>query len=97
MRNCSITGVLEVSDNPNPCPTARTIDGRFGRGSSSQICDFIAKAWLRSCMMEELSPQYSPTIMRAPAVTPLDARLASASDATLVPTVDLKVAAPRRG
>ena len=30
-------------------------------------------------------------------VTPPEARLASASDATLVPTVDLKVTAPRSG
>ena len=29
---------------------------RLGLGSSSQICDFIAKEWLRSCMMEEPSP-----------------------------------------
>ena len=30
-------------------------------------------------------------------MTPPEARLASASDATLVPTVDLKVTAPRSG
>ncbi len=56
MRTSSITGVLDASDSANPCSTMRTIDGRFGRGSSSQIWDFIAKAWLRSCMMEEPSP-----------------------------------------
>ena len=33
----------------------------------------------------------------APPVTPPEARLASASEATLVPTVDLKVTAPRIG
>jgi len=36
--------------------TAATIDGRFGLGSSSQICDFMAKACDRSCMIEEPSP-----------------------------------------
>jgi hypothetical protein len=36
-------------------------------------------------------------MISAPPVTPLEARLASASEATLVPTVDLKVAAPRSG
>ena len=36
-------------------------------------------------------------MMSAPPVTPLEARLASASEATLVPTVALKVAAPRSG
>ena len=56
MRTSSITGVLDASDRAKPCSTMRTIDGRLGRGSSSQICDFIAKAWLRSCMMEEPSP-----------------------------------------
>ena len=56
MRTISIAGVLEASDNSKPCSTALTIEGRLGRGSSSQICDFIAKAWLRSCMMEEPSP-----------------------------------------
>ena len=33
-----------------------TIVGRSGRGSSSQICDFIANACVRSCMIEEPSP-----------------------------------------
>ena len=33
----------------------------------------------------------------APAATPPDARFANASDATFVPTVDLKVTAPRSG
>ena len=56
MRSSSITGVLEASDSSKPFSTACTIDGRLGRGSSSQICDFIAKAWLRSCMIEEPSP-----------------------------------------
>ena len=35
--------------------------------------------------------------MSAPPVTPPEARLASASEATLVPTVDLNVTAPRNG
>ena len=56
MRSISITGVWLASDSAKPCLTAATIDGRFGRGSSSQTCDFIAKAWLRSCMIEEPSP-----------------------------------------
>ena len=42
MRTSSMTGVLETSDSSKPFFTALTIDGRFGRGSSSQICDFIA-------------------------------------------------------
>ena len=56
MRSSSITGVLEASDSSNPCSTISTILRRLGRGSSSQICDFIAKAWLRSWMIEEPSP-----------------------------------------
>jgi hypothetical protein len=36
-------------------------------------------------------------MISAPPFTPPDARLASASEATLVPTVDLKVTAPRIG
>ena len=44
IRTSSITGVFEASDSANPCSTIDTIDGRFGRGSSSHICDFIAKA-----------------------------------------------------
>ena len=39
----------------------------------------------------------SPTISKAPPVTPPEAKLASASEATLVPTVDLNVTAPRKG
>src|SRR5262245_59699210 len=97
MRSSSITGGLDASDNAKPVSTARTIDGRFGRGSSSQICDFIAQASLRPCMIEEHSPYASPTMMSALPVTPLEARLARASEATSVPTVDLKVAAPRGG
>ena len=56
MRNCSITGVWLASDNSKPSFTACTMLGRLGRGSSSHICDFIAKAWLRSCMMDDPSP-----------------------------------------
>ncbi len=56
IRTSSITGVLEASDSSKASSTLFTIDSRFGRGSSSQICDFIAKAWLRSCMIEEPSP-----------------------------------------
>ena len=56
MRTCSMTGVFEASDSSKPSSTALTIDGRLGRGSSSQTWLFMAKAWLRSCMMEEPSP-----------------------------------------
>jgi hypothetical protein len=48
--------VFDASERPKPISTALTIDGKFGRGSTSQICEFIAKAWLRSCMIEEPSP-----------------------------------------
>ena len=56
MRTIIITGVFDASDSAKPSPTALTMLGRFGRGSSSQICDFIAKGWLRSCMIDEPSP-----------------------------------------
>jgi hypothetical protein len=56
MRSCSITGVRLASESSKPCFTAATMDGRLGRGSSSQICDFMANAWLRSCMIDEPSP-----------------------------------------
>ncbi len=56
MRSSSITGLLEASESSKPRSTISTIFGRLGRGSSSQICDFIAKAWLRSWMIEEPSP-----------------------------------------
>jgi indolepyruvate ferredoxin oxidoreductase alpha subunit len=45
-----------ASERSKPCFTASTMLGRLGRGSSSQICDFMAKAWLRSCMIDEPSP-----------------------------------------
>ena len=51
-----MTGVLEASDSSKDFSTIRTMVGRSGRGSASQIWDFIAKAWLRSCMMDEPSP-----------------------------------------
>jgi len=56
MRSSSMTGVFEASDSSKPFSTILTMVGRFGRGSSSQICDFIAKAWLRSWMIEAPSP-----------------------------------------
>ena len=56
MRSCNITGVWLASDNSKPIFTALTMLGKLGRGSSNQICDFMANAWLRSCMMEEPSP-----------------------------------------
>jgi len=36
-------------------------------------------------------------MMSAPPITPGEARLESASDATLVPTIDFHVTAPRAG
>ena len=56
MRTIIMAGVFEASLSSNPTRTASTIDGRLGRGSSTQTLDFIAMAWLRSCMMEEPSP-----------------------------------------
>ena len=56
MRSSSMTGVLEASESSKPFSTMSTIFGRSGRGSSSQICDFIAKAWVRSWMIEAPSP-----------------------------------------
>ena len=37
-----MTGAWLASDNSNPISTMRTMAGRSGRGSSSQIEDFIA-------------------------------------------------------
>ena len=51
-----MTGVFDASDSAKPCSTMSTMQGRSGRGSRSQIWLFIAKAWERSCMMEEPSP-----------------------------------------
>ena len=56
MRTSSMTGVLLASESAKPCSTAATMEGRLGRGSSSHIWDFMAKACVRSCMMEEPSP-----------------------------------------
>ncbi len=56
MRISSMTGVFDASDNSNASSTARTMLGRLGRGSSSQIWLFIANACVRSCMIDEPSP-----------------------------------------
>jgi hypothetical protein len=56
IRTSSITGVFDASDSSKDSCTALTIDATLGRGSTSQSCDFIAKACERSCMMEEPSP-----------------------------------------
>ncbi len=56
IRIISITGVALASESSKPRSTIRTMVGRSGRGSSSHICDFIAKAWVRSCMMLAPSP-----------------------------------------
>src|SRR3984957_14698158 len=92
-----MTGVEDASESSKPSSTAFTIDGRLGRGSSSQICDFIANACERSSMMEEPSPKSSPMTISGPPVTPPDERFDNAADATLVPAVDFQVAAPRIG
>ncbi len=42
IRISSITGVFEASDNRKACSTQRTMVGKSGRGSISQIADFIA-------------------------------------------------------
>ncbi|MNI78612.1 hypothetical protein D3C73_1350010 [compost metagenome] len=55
-RSSSMTGVCEASESSKPFSTMSTMLVRLGRGSSSHICDFMAKAWVRSCMMEEPSP-----------------------------------------
>ena len=44
MRNSSITGACVASESSNPSSTQRTMVGRSGRGSSSQMPDFIANA-----------------------------------------------------
>ena len=44
MRTSTMTGVFEASESSNDFSTMRTMVGRSGRGSASQICDFIAKA-----------------------------------------------------
>ena len=97
IRTSSMTGVLDASDSSKPSSTALTMDSRLGRGSSSHICDFMAKAWLRSCGIDEPSPKSSPRMTSAPPLTPLEARLVSASEATFVPAVDFQVTAPRSG
>jgi hypothetical protein len=56
IRSSSITGVFDASDNSKAFSTVSTIFGRLGRGSSSHICDFIAKAWLLSWMIDAPSP-----------------------------------------
>ncbi|SLJ16323.1 Uncharacterised protein [Mycobacteroides abscessus subsp. abscessus] len=48
--------MLLASDSSKPDSTASTIAVTSGRGSSSHICDFMAKACERSCMMLEPSP-----------------------------------------
>ena len=39
-----------------PTQNGQPVDGRFGRGSRSHICAFMAKGWVRSCMIEAPSP-----------------------------------------
>ncbi len=56
MRSSRKTGVLEASESSKPFSTMFTIVGRSGRGSSSQICDFMANAWVRSWMIDAPSP-----------------------------------------
>ena len=56
MRNSIITGELVASDRAKPLSTMLTMVVRLGRGSSIHICDFMAKAWLRSRAMLAPSP-----------------------------------------
>jgi len=51
-----ITGLLLNSDKAKPCSIRRTTLARSGRGSSSQIWDFMANAWLRSWIALDPSP-----------------------------------------
>src|SRR6185369_13473902 len=97
MRSSIITGVLVASESWKLFSTRSTIVGKLGRGSTSQTDDFNAKAWLRSWITLAPSPQSSPTTISAPPITPAEARLDSASEATLVPTIDFQVTAPRSG
>ena len=52
----STVGTNVASDNAKPCSTISTILVRLGLGSKSQICDLVAKACERSCMMDAPSP-----------------------------------------
>ena len=51
-----MTGWFDASDSSKAFSVMSTMLVRFGRGSSSQSDDFIAKAWLRSLMIEAPSP-----------------------------------------
>jgi hypothetical protein len=90
--------VFEASDSSKADSTIRTMVGRFGRGSISHSADFIAKPWVRSWMTDcSLAVVLADDDQSAPPITPAEARLDSASAATLVPTIDFQVTAPRIG
>ena len=55
-RNAIITGELDASESSNAFSVRSAMVARLGRGSKSQIEDFMAKAWLRSCGLEAPSP-----------------------------------------
>ena len=54
MRSSSITGVLQASDSSKPFSTMRTMVGRFGRGSSSHIYDFMREGV--GALLDEQAP-----------------------------------------
>jgi len=97
MRSSIITGVFDASDIAKPCSTMRTMVGRCGRGSIRHSEDFSANACVRSWITLAPSPKSSPITISAPPTTPGEARFDSASAATLVPTIDFQVTAPRAG
>ncbi len=97
MRSSMITGVFDASDRAKACSTVSTIFCRSGRGSSSHMVDFIAMACVRSWITLAPSPESPPEMISAPPITPGEVRFDSASAATLVPTIDFQVTAPRSG
>ena len=56
MRSSITAGMLLASLSAKACSTSLTMVGNSGRGSSSQIVHFIAKAWLRSWITLAPSP-----------------------------------------
>jgi len=67
------------------------------RGSRSGIDDLSAAECVRSGRIEAPRRSPSPITMTEPPMTPAEAMCESASDATLVPTTDFHVTAPRIG
>ena len=98
MRSSMMTGVFEASDSSKPRSTMRTMVASLGRGSSSHIDDLSATAWVRSCdHARALAVVLADHDQRAADARRAEARYDSASEATLVPTIDFQVTAPRIG